>query len=492
MRASRDRISPRWPLVLFASALLFAAVQPPGAGAAPLLTGVTNIESSDPLAFARTRASGAQLVRIPLNWARTAPETRPSGWKPDDPSDPHYRWGESDAAVTGAVQAGLTPLLQVDDAPQWAQRCASPASLDSPICDPDPAALAAFGTAAARRYSGSFPGLPRVRYWQGLNEPNLSIFFFPQFDTTGRALSPALYRELINAFSDGVKSINPSNLVLAAGLGPVGVPSYTVGPMRFARELLCMQGRKHPRPAPGNCGGGLRFDIFAIHPYTTGGPSHRGKADDVELGDLGKLTTLLKAADRAKRIKGDFRHTPLWITEFSWDSKPPDPGGLPMGILNRWTAEALHTAWIAGVSRFFWFSLRDSPHEAGVPYSQTVESGLYLRGAKLEQDQPKGVLQAFRFPFVASPGKEGLAFWGRTPTSAPGKVAIEIREGSSWRKLTVAKAAKGGVFQGTAKTTFGTNRHGFARARFKKDRSVPFSMKPVRDFRHAPFGDPVG
>jgi hypothetical protein len=487
MSDSSRRIPRRWRLLILIAALLSPAAQAPAAGAAQLLTGVSNIDSSQPLAFKRTRGSGAQLVRIPLEWDETAPQTRPSGWNPDDPSSPGYDWSESDAEVTGATRAGLTPLLQVDNAPQWAQRCESPSTLPSAICDPDPAALADFATAAARRYSGGVAGLPRVRYWQGLNEPNLSLFFFPQFDTAGRALSPGLYRDLINSFYAGVKSVHASNLVLAAGLGPIAVPSYTIGPMRFARDLLCMKGRKHPHPAPGNCGGGVHFDIFAIHPYTTGGPSHRGGRDDVELGDLGKLRALLKAADRAKRIKGAHRHTPLWITEFSWDSKPPDPGGLPMGILNRWTAEALHTAWSAGVSHFFWFSLRDEAHTPGAPYSQTLESGLFFRGPTLAQDRPKKVRKAFRFPFVATPGKGGLAVWGRTPTGRGGKVVIEALRGD-WRRLAVRRAGKHGVFRATLGTDYGRGKHGKVRARFKGERSVPFSMRPVRDFHQPPFG----
>lgn len=116
----------------------------------------------------------------------------------------------------------------------------------------------------------------------------------------------------INAFYDAVKAVDASNLVLAAGLGPIAIPGWTIGPMRFTRELLCMTGRREPRPLPGSCEGGVRFDIFDIHPYTTGGPTHKGHADDVELGDLGKLTELLDAADRGGRIKGRFRHTQIW------------------------------------------------------------------------------------------------------------------------------------------------------------------------------------
>ncbi len=151
-------------------------------------------------------------------------------------------------------------------------------------CDPDPAALAAFATAAARRYSGQFGGLPHVRYWQGLDEPNLSLFFNPQFKS-GKPVSPGLYRKLINAFYFAIKSVDRSNLVLAAGLGPIQVRHLTIGPMRFTRLLLCMTGRAIRIRTRGRCGGGVHFDIFDIHPYTTGGPTHKGRADDVELGD---------------------------------------------------------------------------------------------------------------------------------------------------------------------------------------------------------------
>ena len=277
------------------------------------------------------------------------------------------------------------------------------------------------------RYSGHFGGLPRVRYWQGLNEPNLSLFFNPQFEG-GKPVSPSLYRTLINAFYFAVKSVHRSNLVIAAGLGPIAVPRYTIGPMRFTRLLLCMTGRRHPHPTRGNCGGGVHFDIFDIHPYTTGGPTHEGGVDDVQLGGLSRLKALLRAADRAGRIKGRFRHTPLWIMEFSWDSKPPDPGGLPMKIETRWTAEALYRAWRAGISDFFWFSLRDSAPDPELPFSETLQSGLYFRGATVEQDQPKQVLYAFRFPFVSFPHRKGLFFWGRTPNSKRGKVVIQVKD----------------------------------------------------------------
>lgn len=455
----------------------------------PLTTGISYVYDEDlPASFQHVKQAGAQLVHTPIRWGSVAPAQPPAGWQPDNPADPHYEWEETDRWVREAVAAGLTPVLQIRGAPRWAQRCGYIAN-DTP-CDMDPAALAAFATAAARRFSGTFNGLPHVRYWQGLNEPNLSLFFMPQFDGN-RAVSPTLYRTLINAFSAAVKGVDPTNLVIAAGLGPIAVPKYTIGPMRFARELLCMRGHEQFRPMPGDCFGGLNVDIFAIHPYTTGGPNHEGGPNDVQLGNLGRLKALIDAADQAGRINSAFEQAPLWITEFSWDSAPPDPGGLPMKIETRWAAEALYRAWSAGISNFFWFTLRDSLPEPGNNES-SLESGLYFRGANVEGDRPKEVFYAFRFPFVAYPRKQGLRFWGRTPTSKPGKVKIQVLRGGKWRTALSIRADEAGIFQGVAPTHYGKGLKGSTRAVYRGSRSPAFSMKPVGDFSQPPFGRPVG
>ena len=473
--------------LLTAGVLLATGAQPATAGARPLITGVAGIDEYSPLAFQQVKATGARFVHMAIGWAGVAPRKEPSNWQPEDPADPNYDWTQIDVAVKGAVEAGLTPVLLVDGAPVWAQRCKAPAAVEGRLCDPDPAALAAFATAAARRYSGSFGGLPRVRYWQGLNEPNLSFFFNPQFEG-GKPVSPALYRTLINAFYFAVKSIHSSNIVIAAGLGPIARPHWTIGPMRFARELLCMSGRYNPRPTPGNCDGGVHFDIFDIHPYTTGGPNHQGHVDDVELGDLEKLQELILAADRAGRIKGRFPVTPLWNTEFSWDSNPPDPGGLPMRILSRWTAEALYQGWSAGISHFFWYSLRDDARDPDAPFAETLESGLYFRGATPAENQPKPSMYAFRFPFVAYAEKTGFSFWGRTPDSKGGTVLIQIWLGGSWRDASVARADRNGIFEGAVETSYGPNKHGTVRAQYRDETAIPFSLHPVRDFHQPPFG----
>jgi hypothetical protein len=457
-----------------------------GAASRPLYTGITDPTATGSLAYSRIHGTGSSFVSIPVFWDAVVPSIEPSAWDPTDPSEHAYLWQDTIEAVRQAYAAGLTPMLQVNNVPAWAERCQTPAALVPADCNPDPAALHDFAVAIAREFSGHVQGVPAVTYFQGLNEPNLSLFFFPQYNTKGKALSPGLYRVLANEFYAGVKSVEKSDLVVAAGLGPIEVPQYTIGPLAFTRLLLCMKGSKHPVPSGKSCGGPVHFDIFAIHPYTTGGPTHEGGPNDVQLADLPKLQTLLRAADRAGHIAGHYKRTPLWVTEFSWDSKPPDPHGLPMAIETRWVAESLHVAWDAGVDHFFWFSLRDEAR-AGRPTSETIESGLYFRGPTLAKDKPKPYLRAFRFPFVAYPGRP-FTFWGRTPTSRSGPVEIELLEGSHWKTVRTVHAKTTGIFQGTLHTAYGAGEVGSARAVFKGQASPAFSMKPVPDFVHPPFG----
>jgi hypothetical protein len=257
--------------------------------------------------------------------------------------------------------------------------------------------------------------------------------------------------------------------------------------MQFTRQLLCMEGVKKPKRTKGDCEGGVHFDIFDIHPYTTGGPNHKGRGNDVQMGDLGKLQTLLKAAKRDGRIVSATPKLPLWITEFSWDTKPPDPGGLPMKIESRWIPEAMHNAWRAGVSAFFWYSLYDDPP---VPsYRESIQSGLYFAGPTVAGNTPKPILAAFRFPFVAHPGSKGLSYWGRTFGGRSGKVIVQAFEKGKWHKLAVAKAKGSGIFKGLVRgSAYGIDKKGAVRAVFLGEGSVPFSMQPVKEFPQPPFG----
>jgi hypothetical protein len=452
-----------------------------GEAARPLATAVFDprvIGPDAPAVLTRIHGAGATAVRITLSWRAV------SGDRPldaTDPGDPAYRWAPYDRAIRLATEKGLTPIVSVVAAPDWAEGGGT--GPDGSV-RPNPVEYGRFATAAARRYSGTLTGLPRVRYWQAWNEPNISQFLNPQYED-GRPYSPALYRSMVNEFSSGVKSAVRDNLVIAGGTAPFRDTSPAVvkidprwGPLAFMRELLCLS----PSLAP-VCSEKIHFDIWAHHPYTSGGPTHHAALrDDVSLGDLPEMKRVLNAGVRTGNIKSD-RPMQFWVTEFSWDSSPPDPKGVPVNLEARWVAEALYRMWSSGVSLVTWFLLRDEP-----PPTSYFQSGLLFQGRNVRTTRPKPAFSAFRFPLVGLPSGGGFLVWGRTPAGKPGRVLVEQSFKGGWTRLGILRTNGFGIFQ----RSFSNPASGFVRARLlgSRDRARPFGLKPVPDRFFYPFGTP--
>jgi hypothetical protein len=461
--------------------------------AAALVTGPFQTGVMDPAAFAgpeasaafaTARAAGASFVRIPAEWRSIAPEglTPPPGFDAADPADPQYRWSALDRQVRGAVARGLQPIVGLQGAPRWAERGSVG---DAGTRDPAPADFALFARAAARRYAGGFRGLPRVRYWQAWNEPNLDWFLMPQFTASDAPNTPALYRSLLNAFADGVRSVHRDNLVLAGGLTPFGERGRAISPLRFMRELLCVSNDPVPRST---CSARAKFDVWAHNPYSNG--NARWKPFDPDAGSIGNLPDVrrvLLAAERLRTIDSS-RPPRFWVTEFSWDTSPPDPGAVPAELHARWVAEAFFRMWQQGVSAVTWFTLRDEPFPASV-----FQSGLYYGGGGYPPERAKPALAVFRFPFAAFAEGSRLRVWGRTPGSRRGRVVIEQGSGSTWTRLGLVSTNRWGVF--TARLArFGTPPVR-ARVAASPDVSVPFALEtpPGDDMTMAtPFGTGLG
>jgi len=357
------------------------------------------------------------VIRIPVNWRNRVVGDPPAGFDPSDPASAWYDFGPVDRAVRSTVAAGLAPLLVVSHAPAFAEAphrwpYAYPGSWA-----PSPQALGQFATALARRYNGSFPDpenpghvLPRVRLLQAWNEPNLARYLEPQWIVLRdhwSAFSPLLYRQLLNAFYAAVKSVEPSDVVLAAGIAPNGEPDGVgrMTPLRFLKALWCLRGSSHLLRV--GCSDPAHFDVFAFHPLSVSDPNVPAASSlEVSISDFAKLTTLL---DRAERL-----HTvlpagskPAWVTEISWESNPPSSYGVPERLQAQWVSRALHRLWIAGVQYVNWDFLVD-PYPLlglGTPTGGVVEvsrpAGLYSAGSggDLQGARPKPFLQGFTFPF---------------------------------------------------------------------------------------------
>jgi hypothetical protein len=483
--------------------LTLAGLGGPSVSARPLETSIVDYDPySGPeqgLALRRTRAAGASSVKIYVTWYAVAPapdsEQKPAGFNAGDPADPLYDWSDIDQQVRAIVAHGLKPLLLLGNAPVWAEGPGEKPQTPFPTLrgtrDPDPREYGLFARAAAKRYSGKFQNLPRVRLWQAWNEPNRWSNLTPQFagarltkraPSGARPVSPDIYRRLLNRFADAVRGVRRDNLVITGGLGPFGSRrggNHTVPPMIFMRELLCMNRENKP---VGKCTR-PKFDIWSIHPYTEGGPTHEAQSrDNVSLGDLPEVRRLLRAAIRADRIATK-KKVRFWATEFSWDTRPPDKDGLPLKLHARWSAEALYVMWRNDITHVTWFLLRDSP-TFGYPDKGVPQGGLYLRCEDgLFCDKPKPALTAFRFPFVAYRVGRDVDVWGRTPTSDRRSVIVEQRRNGGWRRIGRVRSDRHGIFEKRLRR----RGRGPLRARVagktagKKAVSLPFSLKQPRD-----------
>ena len=399
--------------------------------------------------------------------------TRPAS--PRNPADPAYDFTRTDAAARAAAARGLQILLVFSKAPRWAEGPGRPAGAGAGTWRPDPTAVGDYGAALARRYSGSFadplrPGfaLPRVKAFQLWNEPNLALYLTPQWSGR-RARSPEIYRAMLNAFYAGVKSVSRSALVVTAGTGPFGDPGVggkRMMPARFWRGLLCqtevrgkLRSVRCPRPA--------RFDVLAHHPYPGGSPRWKELyRDDVSVNGMAKLTRILSAAERTGRALPRKRH-PVWVTEVSYDSSPPDPAGVPLARHARWLQETLYLLWRRGVSTITWFRIVD---QLPVPsYGDTNQSGLYrVTGAV------KPALRAFHFPFVAErtvANRRTLTVWGRSPIA--GRVTIERSVAGRWVVLRNVTVRRHGTFLVRVSRRAGANR---LRARVGSERSLTWQV----------------
>jgi Cellulase (glycosyl hydrolase family 5) len=412
----------------------------------------------------RSAQSGAGFVRLALLWSEVARQ-QPSG-DAADPANPAYQWGAYDAAVRDADARGLQVMLTITKAPAWAEGPGRSRGAAAGTWRPNPAAFRAFAQAAAARYSGTFAGLPRVRWWQLWNEPNLSTYLTPQWTRShGRAVaeSPVTYEALVRAGAAGVRAAGRDNVVVEAGLGPYGDSpgGPRIPPIQFMRTLLCLPGAQRRRT---RCGAPLPLDVVAQHLYNVGPPTRDAlNPEDVAIPNIGRVKRVLATAQHLRRLTPR-RGQRLWVTEMSWDSRPPDPHGYPLATQAKWLVEGFQALWAGGVDLVAWFQIRDAPPEPS--YADTFQSGVYFLDGTAKPSQ-----QAFRFPFLAQRAGRRVRVWGRAPES--GRVAIERADGGSWTEVAHLSATAGAPFQATL-TLPGSPT---LRARSASTTSLPFAAR---------------
>jgi hypothetical protein len=439
----------------------------------------TRIDSAEqPQGFAMMHGAGALYVRVLVRWDVVAPAAPSSGFDASDPTSAGYSWDALDSTVEAADSAGLTPILDIVGAPDWAWS-KPPGAINGGT--PRASDLGAFATALATHYDGLTAGPPAERVFQVWNEPNLSLDLNP--------VNATAYRGMVNAVADAVHAVDSRNLVVAGALDPFGHPKgnkqswYSVAPLAFMRSLLCLSKGAHPHAT---CNKPIRFDVWSHHPYTFGGPFGRARLpDDVELGDLPRMRSLLQTGVRLHHVVSA-HPVQFWVTEFGWDTNPPRRHAASLALAARWTAESLHQMWLSGVSLVTWFLLQDYPSPS--PY----QSGLYFQSSSLENARPKPSLTAFRFPFVAYLGKAAntVSVWGRDATSDGETVTIQLRHGKSgsWRSVALVSSNANGIFQ--AKLGLNATKTDWLRAKATgSGNSLAFSLTRPKDPNIGPWGN---
>lgn len=417
----------------------------------------------------RTVDAGAGVVRLSVGWASVAGSQRPPD--PTNPGSASYDFSSIDGPVRDARARGLTVLLTVNVAPVWAEGPGRPASATQGSWKPNPGDLADFLQAVAARYSGNFdpdgpgstPPLPAAQAVEVWDEPNSSDWITPQFE--GRsALSPDYYREMLNASYRAVKAVNPNMLVVAAGTDPYGDPPggpyppdvQRVQPVTFWQQLLCVKPvkgktkskakgkKKAPKYVRVNGCARPMFDVLAHHPIdnTGGGPLKHGPLPgDASTPDLGRVVNVLRGAEKLGTVTAG-RH-PVWVTEFWWDSNPPNPVGASLNTQARWIEQSLYLFWKAGASAAINFEISDSTARANVHAG--LQAGVYFADGR-----PKPSLTAFRFPFVGQRiDRRTVEAWGKAP--AAGQLLIQRQQGASFVTIKKLQVTKGGVFDTTLK-----------------------------------------
>jgi hypothetical protein len=410
---------------------------------------------------------GVQRLRITVSWDALAPDPgsrqAPAGFDATDPADyPPGAWAPFDAIVQAAARYGLGVNFNLTGgAPLWAVPGGAPGGL-APVWRPSASAFGAFVRAVGLRYSGGYvpPGqsspLPRVGYWSVWNEPNVGSSSLSPQTVNGVEVGPRLYRGLLDAAYSALQATGHGrDTILIGELASTGHanPGSVLGmqPLRFVRALYCVDGRYRrlrgaaaaARGCPASAAGSARFRSqnpalfqatgWAHHPYHLNAapnvPSPRSDPDWVTLADLSKLESAL---DRVQRVYGSHKRFPIYLTEYGFDTNPPQRGNaVSPATQAAYLNQAEYIAWRdPRVQTMSQYLLKDEPLGFGA-VTTTYASGLEFRNGT-----PKPSFAAYRMP-IWMPSQRlrhgrSLEVWGcvrpakRYPRGAAGPVLIQL------------------------------------------------------------------
>ena len=366
---------------------------------------------------------GADTLRIEVKWNEVAP--RPSArTKPAfDASNPAAYPGffPYDDLMLRARALGFRVIATITgDAPRWATAGGRGRSFATANWKVNSLEYARYATAVARRYSGSFAGLPAVRYFTIWNEPNHRNFLKP----TSQA--PQIYRRMVDR---AVPAIRRNGVRVFVGeLAPVGRRPRAMGPTEFLRKWLCLSSRFKRTSRGSGCRKfkRIRADGFAHHPY---GPTSRvpRRLDVINMLAIRRLGRYLDLARKARRFH---KKLAIYNTEFGLQSNPPDRVvstslSRQAALINEKEEYAYRYSRLKSHSQYLMF---DDPARPGPP---SVKWSGFQTGLRFANGRRKTSYNAYRFPIVVKKRRRGVYVWGRVrPGTGLKFVRLQRRGGS--------------------------------------------------------------
>ena len=453
-------------------------------------------------ALTQMKRLGVDTVRVTVLWRTVAENARPTkaeikklrGGKKSNAilqarrfqatnpkTYPRRNWDRYDNLVTSANRIGLKVYFNLTGpAPDFGhEKAPKSAGNVRNAWKPRPAAFKQFVQAVGRRYDGSYRdengsrgALPRVKFWSLWNEPNQAGWLAPQWERRGSSIvpaAPALYRKL---HQNGYRALVATghrvdnDTILMGETAPLGNDLKTAkAPMRpaqFLREVACIQpnGQRYSGNAARvrDCGdfsskGPLIANGFAHHPYTRNVPPtvRDANADAITMANINDLGALLDGL--SSKTGGSIPdNLPLFMTEFGFETKPPDPfNGIDLLNQPLFNNIGEYQAWqnprILSQAQFL---LRDvdpvRKHPKGSKaYWFTYQSGLFFRTGAA-----KPAAGAYAMPFLAFnsrtfdllTGTPVYNLWGQLrllPNGQAASAAIQWRakDGSSGAWATI-------------------------------------------------------
>ncbi|MEA2232805.1 MAG: hypothetical protein QOD83_2621 [Solirubrobacteraceae bacterium] len=302
---------------------------------------------------------GVDRIRVSVFWRIIAPANdqiqKPAFDATDPAAYPQEHWERYDRLIRAAQARGILVNLNfTSPIPRWAAGESPRADLQETF-GPNPEEFGSFVRAVARRYDGTYMGLPRVDYWSIWNEPNQAGWLTPQWSPDPRnstqmiESAPSLYRRLVaSAWTALADSGHGSDTILVGETAPQGQKelrdvSQSIDALRFVRQLYCVDDNLNlltgsdaevrgcpvgnPAQFVAENPGLFHASGYAHHPYALLTPPGRKSnwPDWVSMSDLRALSReLTRIYLRYGQPMPSKRGVPLYITEYGYQTKP-DP-----------------------------------------------------------------------------------------------------------------------------------------------------------------------